>query len=214
MQGDSALGSADWLDDFLSILVTMSTDSVPPTLPFRSFLHGPNMFYCWPSLKKPVPQQSHFPWPQSYLFLSSFSWHQLAVPPCFGPTPDLNWCSGPCHFFSFLLKPLMNTPSNFRYFWLETLLPIVALVVTRAATFLGNSSSWLGLLLALFSTTKLVLQSLSHAKRKTKQDPMVLTPPPCLLTAFYLHENFSQRISLIREVRTCRSKGKQSNRTK
>ena len=38
---------------------------------------------------------------------------------------------------------------------------------------------------------------------------MVLAPP-CPPPAFCLWKNFSQRISLIREVRTCRHKGKQS----
>ena len=50
-------------------------------------------------------------------------------------------------------------------------------------------------------------------------DPMVLPPPPpalpsCSLPAFCLRKNFSQRVRLIREVRKCRSKEKQSNRTK
>ena len=48
---------------------------------------------------------------------------------------------------------------------------------------------------------------------ETEQDPMVLvglppTPWPCPLPAFCLQKNFSQRICFIREVRTCRSKGK------
>ena len=53
---------------------------------------------------------------------------------------------------------------------------------------------------------------------ETEQDPMVLplpSPPPhvpCL--PFVCRKNFSQRISLIREVIKCRNKGKQSNRTK
>ena len=38
--------------------------------------------------------------------------------------------------------------------------------------------------------------------------------PPCPLPAFCPWKNFSQRISLIREVRTCRNKGKQSKETK
>ena len=45
-----------------------------------------------------------------------------------------------------------------------------------------------------------------------EQDPLVL-PPPCPQPAFCLCKNFSQRISLIREVRKCRNKGKQSNKT-
>ena len=47
---------------------------------------------------------------------------------------------------------------------------------------------------------------------ETEQDPLVLTPMS--LPAFHLWKNFSQRISLIREVRKHRSKEKQSNRTK
>ena len=46
-----------------------------------------------------------------------------------------------------------------------------------------------------------------------EQDTVVL-PPSCSLPAFGLYKNFSQSISLIREVRKCRSKGKQSNRRK
>ena len=42
---------------------------------------------------------------------------------------------------------------------------------------------------------------------ETEQDHM---SPACLLSV----ENFSQRISLIREMRTCRNKGKQSKETK
>ena len=44
---------------------------------------------------------------------------------------------------------------------------------------------------------------------------MVLTlpaPPQCPLPAFCLWKNFSQRISLIREVRTCRNKGENTQR--
>ena len=37
--------------------------------------------------------------------------------------------------------------------------------------------------------------------------------PPCPLPAFCLWKNFSQRICLIREVRICRNKGKQSKET-
>ena len=48
---------------------------------------------------------------------------------------------------------------------------------------------------------------------ETEQDPMVLHPW-CPLLAFCLQKNFSQGISLIREVRKCRSKEKQSNKTK
>ena len=56
-------------------------------------------------------------------------------------------------------------------------------------------------------------------RTETEQDPMVHphpTPqrPPCPLPAFCLWKNFSQRISLIREVRKCRNKRKQSKETK
>lgn len=38
--------------------------------------------------------------------------------------------------------------------------------------------------------------------------------PPCPLFAFCLWQNLRQRVSLIREVRKCRNKGKQSKETK
>ena len=47
-----------------------------------------------------------------------------------------------------------------------------------------------------------------------EQDPMVLvglpspTPQPCAPPASCLQKNFNQRICFIREVKTCRSKGK------
>ena len=44
---------------------------------------------------------------------------------------------------------------------------------------------------------------------ETEQDPTVLIPH-----ALCLPETFSQRTSLIREVRKCRNKGKQSQETK
>ena len=44
---------------------------------------------------------------------------------------------------------------------------------------------------------------------ETEPDSMVL--PPCPLPDFCLQKNFSQR-SLIREVRKCRNKGKQSEK--
>ena len=53
---------------------------------------------------------------------------------------------------------------------------------------------------------------------ETEQDTVVLAPrprpPPSPLPAFCLWKNFSQRINFIREVRTCRNKGKQSKETK
>ena len=44
--------------------------------------------------------------------------------------------------------------------------------------------------------------------------PPAPTPCPCPLPAFCLWKNFSQRISIIREVWMCRNKGKQSKETK
>ena len=46
------------------------------------------------------------------------------------------------------------------------------------------------------------------------QDTMVLAPPPCPQPAFCLWKNFSQRVSLIKEVKKCRKKGKPSKETK
>ena len=53
----------------------------------------------------------------------------------------------------------------------------------------------------------------------TEQDPMGpsenrTTPPPRSSTCLLSGVNFSQRINLIREVRKCREKGKQSSKTK
>ena len=45
-------------------------------------------------------------------------------------------------------------------------------------------------------------------KKETEQNPMVLPRGPCPLPASCLWKNFSQRISLIREVRKYRNKGK------
>ena len=49
-------------------------------------------------------------------------------------------------------------------------------------------------------------------KNEMEQDPIVLAPS-CPLPAFCPWKNVSQRISLIREVRKCRNKGKQSKET-
>ena len=48
---------------------------------------------------------------------------------------------------------------------------------------------------------------------ETEQDPKVLVPH-VLCLPFFCGKNFSQRTSLIREVRKCRNKGKQSQETK
>ena len=50
------------------------------------------------------------------------------------------------------------------------------------------------------------------SKNEMEQDPIVLAPS-CPLPAFCPWKNVSQRISLIREVRKCRNKGKQSKET-
>ena len=47
-----------------------------------------------------------------------------------------------------------------------------------------------------------------------EQDPMVLAPPPMSSACRLPMENFSQRISLIREMRTYKNKGKQTKETK
>ena len=55
----------------------------------------------------------------------------------------------------------------------------------------------------------------AEASGKTEQGPVApQPPPPCSQIAICLWENFSQKISLIREMRKCRNKGKQSNKTK
>ena len=51
------------------------------------------------------------------------------------------------------------------------------------------------------------------ADPEMEQDPMVFAPP-CPQLAFCLWQNFSQKISLTREVRRHRSKEKQSSRIK
>ena len=52
----------------------------------------------------------------------------------------------------------------------------------------------------------------AEASGKTEQGPVApQPPPPCSQIAICLWENFSQKISLIREMRKCRNQGKQSN---
>ena len=61
-----------------------------------------------------------------------------------------------------------------------------------------------------FSTTCSLRSSISRANLLVQnpsfpsgmeQDPMAIAPPPCPQPAFCVWKNFSQRISLIREVR-------------
>ena len=57
-----------------------------------------------------------------------------------------------------------------------------------------------------------------HSICVTEQDPMrpFQNEPPCMSFACLLpvEKNFSQRINVIREVKKCRKKGKQSSKTK
>ena len=64
---------------------------------------------------------------------------------------------------------------------------------------------------AIISTITLHVNVKNSAlnKNEMEQDPIVLAPS-CPLPAFCPWKNFSQRISLIREVRKCRNKGKES----
>ena len=51
--------------------------------------------------------------------------------------------------------------------------------------------------------------------REMEQDPMIFPPVPTMSSAcLFSVENFNQRISLIREMRICENKGKQSKETK
>ena len=59
-----------------------------------------------------------------------------------------------------------------------------------------------------------LLSNIFTSKVLAKQSRTLWSCHPCTQPAFCLWKNFSQRVSLIREVRRCRNKGKQSKETK
>ena len=141
--------------------------------------------------------------------------------------PPINacWNSGT---FNFLSSPFCHPlPASLKIQWLRysNAERATILLEARCGTLAEvknekkeklNEAQWLDLKNMWMSWTALLKYEFKiwrYCGIETKQDPMVLIPL-CLQSAFCLWKNFSQRISLNREVRKCRNKGKQSNKTK